>query len=48
MKWMRGLICVKKEKKGSVLFSLLPFANLVHRVTVKSCIGTTEDAHGLK
>lgn len=28
---------MKREKKGGVIFSLLPFANLVHRVTVNSC-----------
>lgn len=39
---------MKKEKKGGVIFSLLPFANLVHLVTVNSCVGTTEDAHGLQ
>lgn len=38
---------MKKEKKGGVLLSLLPFANLVHRVTVNSCTGTTEDAREL-
>lgn len=39
---------MKKEKKGGVIFSPLPFANLLHCVTVNSCIGTTEDAHGLQ
>lgn len=39
---------MKKEKKGGDLFSPLPFANLVHHVTVNSCISKTKDAHRLQ